>query len=189
MKKLLMVMNLFALNSFANESVNEIYNLSNDTMDVITHSKEFPSDGRFNLTTEETDLAFTLGKNDYYIGEYASAAKNSLTKDPDCTKDQYIPTEVEKKYSDRTFRIGAMSINSLTDFERSENFKYSKNEYTDYMSQKGYSVYPSAKYSWDNLIKRFKEYDPNADAGVNSEKLAIFIKKETGETFLRGSCF
>lgn len=187
MKKILIMANLFAINSFANDSVNEIYSLSNNTMDVITHTKEFPSDGRFNLTTEETDLAFNLGKNDYYIGEYASAVKNPLWQKIGCREAQDIPKEVEKDYGDRNFRIGAMSVNSLSDFERSEQFKYSDNEYATIMNSKGYSVASNSKYSWNNLLKRFKEYDPNADAGINSEKLAAFIKKETGQDIPKGT--
>lgn len=187
MKKLLIAANLLTLNSFADDGLREVYNLSNASMDIVTHTKEFPSEGRFNLTTEETDLALSVGKNDYYIGEYVSEAKNPLWQKIDCRETQNIPTETEKNYRERDFRVGAFSINSLSDFERSEQFKYSNNEYATVMNEKGYSVSSNSKYNWDNLIKRFKEYDPKENAGVNSEKLAAFIKKETGLDVPKGT--
>lgn len=181
MKKLLIIINLFTLNSWAADSVSEIYNLSNDTMNIITYSKEFPKDGHFNLTTQESDLAFNLGKNDFLIAKYVTDIASPVWKPLGCSENLKKTDELEKKYGDRSLRIGAMSIYSQTEFEKSENLKFSNNEYAAYMNSKGYYVSSSSsKYKWENLISRFKDYDPNADAKINSKKLAEFIKKEIG---------
>ena len=55
------------------------------------------------------------------------------------------------------------------------------------MINNGHSVGSSSQYNWDNLIKRFKQYDPNADAGTNSKALAEFLKKEIGHDIPKGT--
>lgn len=162
--------------------MNEIYNLSNDTMEIITHSKDFPIDGRFRLTTDESDLFYTLGINDYYIGEYAGSAKAPAAKSKDCIEPTSTALAVGKKYGDRSFRVGAMSIHSLSEFEKAQKYKYSFNEYRDFMISEGFI----RNYDWETLIARFQEYDPKAGAGTNAEKLAALIKNETGVKIPKG---
>ena len=88
MKKFFILIELFTFNSFANDSLNRIYNLSNDTMEIVTHTKEFPRDGHFNLTSQEADLAMTLGRNDYLIGNYASAIASPVWDNLNCQKNK-----------------------------------------------------------------------------------------------------
>ena len=187
MKKFLIITSIISANSFADDGVNEIYNLSNNAMDIITHTKDFPSDGHFKLTTKEADLALSLGKNDYLIGEYIGATKNSPESAIGCQEFKYDPKEIAKKFNDRSFRVGALLTYSQNDFEKSEQFKYSRNEYVDYMNRNGISVLSTSKYNWDNLIKRFSGYNSNDDAGANSEKLAAFLKSETGLDIPKGT--
>ena len=187
MKFFFVIINLYAFNSKATDSLSEIYNLSNEAMEIVTHTKEFPNDGHFNLTTSEADLTLNVGKNDYLIGKHADAIANPVWNNLGCQENQNKNEDLGKKYGNRSFRVGAISINSLSDFEAAEKYNYSNNEYATFMASKGYPVTSSSQYNWENLIKRFTQYDPNKDAGTNSLKLAEFIKNETGLDVPKGT--
>lgn len=186
-KKILLPLVLLSTKLIAADNTENLYLLSNQSMDVVTKMKEYPSDGHFHLTTQEADLTTGVAKNDYMIGEYAANKQDkSHTTSVDCPEKKFTTDKINKAYGARSFRIGAISINALSDFEKIERKSYSDSAYGSFMNGKGYSTY-WGNYSWQNLMTRFKEYDPKADAGTNASKLAEMLKKETGLDVPKGA--
>lgn len=180
MRKLIWLpLTLTATSLLAADNTNDLYDLSNQTMDIVTKMKEFPSDGHFQLTPNEADLVMNLAKNDYMIGEHL-ASKNEKKPASDCPEENAPDPKLNKAYNERSFRVSAISVFSLSDFAASERKIYADSAYSNFMTSKGYTVSAPAKYSWSSLMSRFTDYDKNADAGTNAKKLAELIKSETG---------
>jgi hypothetical protein len=67
---------LFASVVRAETSGNEkIHTFANDIMEVVTHTKEFPGDGHFQLTTTESDLVMGVAGVDNAIGNFLAEEK------------------------------------------------------------------------------------------------------------------
>lgn len=137
----------------ANEnSIVEMHKLSNQMMDVVTKSKEFPHE-KFKLNPTESDLVVAVAKNDILLGNYLSQTKS----DEECEK--LRKTEEEKKqlaksFDERDFRIAAYTIYSDAEFVGNARTAYDKSNYAGYMNSIGQSTGSSSPMNWSAVLKR-----------------------------------
>lgn len=169
----------------ANEtSLYEMHNLSNQMMEVVTKSPEFPQK-KFKLNSQESDLVVAVAKNDMLIGNYLASAKIS---EEDCEKqrkEEEQKKKLAKSFDDRNYRIAAYTIYSDAEFIGNSRLKYDTSNYKGYMSSIGQSTGTSSRMNWDAVVKRANVLaEDSYEAKI--DKLQKLFEKEMNSTLPPG---
>ncbi len=183
MNKYIILCLIFNSHLVFGDDLGQLYSLSNQAMDVVTQTNEFPSDGHFRLTAQQADLVSLVGKNDFLIGErLGSQDKNKV----DCKENDESFEPIKEEFDKRKFRVGAIEIYSWDDFNKNERFSYTRSPYEAFMYDHDIATDSSSRYDWKRLLKRAK-YNEGMDLNENTKKIVSLIKKETGLDITTGA--
>jgi hypothetical protein len=172
----------------AETSGNEkIHTFANDIMEVVTHTKEFPGDGHFQLTTTESDLVMGVAGVDNAIGNFLAEEKGyQKGGNIDCPeKDSLNLTLLKNDFEDRHYRIGAVGVQVFDNFKpMQQRVAYNSRPYENLIKDNNKSS--SSSYLWSNMTKRISGFSVDGDIEDNTKKISDLLKKE-GLTVTQGS--
>lgn len=169
-----------SLHTLASEDLEKIYLLANDVTDVVTHSKDYPSDGHFKLTTTESDIVASVGKLDYDISAFGTDAKNDKIekgsdKKEDCLEDMAKAKRlVAEAYDKRKYTIAAVSLFNQAEFDANVRRNYAYSSYNSYMSANGIST-AQTQYNFKNILSR-SDIKEETDTEKKFKKIEEYLK-------------
>ncbi len=174
---------LLTLTHANEDSIYEMHSLSNQMMEVVTKTNDFPKE-KFKLSNTEADLVVGVAKNDMLIGDYLANVK-SIEECEKLKKDEEEKKKLAKAFDERNYRIAAYTIYSDAEFVGNSRLNYDKSNYSGYMSSLGHSTGTSARMNWSAVLKRASVLETDSYE-TKIDKLQKLFEKEINSTIPPG---